>query len=1280
MSTESHRDERLFELQERVLGLRQAGDTIDPVALAAQFELEPADVDACLRAADLLGQGIEVAPTPPELPEEFELLGELGRGGMGVVYRVHQKALGRDLALKVLRTAELDDAQSLSRFEHEARALARLRHPNIVGVHAVGRSGTAVYYTMDLVEGQDLAEVLRTGPLPVVKAVHLARQVADAVAHAHRQNILHRDLKPGNVLMDGDGNAHVVDFGLARDLSADRSRHTRTGQLLGTPGSMSPEQAAGDSSALGPATDVHGLGALLYEMLVGRPPFAAASLHELLRAVVENDPPRADAASRAVPRDLATVCEHAMARDRRARYPSAEAFGDDLRRFAEGQPIEAQPLGLASRTGRRLLREKRLVALGLVALLMAAVAFWVGSSLERADRTLELADSLRARGEASAALACVEANDVKDGGSDEQQRRLVLALLDCAERSPTSESADQQLARAASLIRPNYRITKLGGGSGGSHGGRPQVSLDRYRDIGFRDRTQAGSQTPPWSVLALRHAFLTGNPELVRDACNQFGMLGPNIESVMRWLAPARENPRDLSHASALGICLVVAMEADDVDDYRAAFPDGDAPQQLLVDLVRIRSRLPVAFQQAFERVVHGVHEQWRSFLSPGELAIAPLLEFANSPDASAGQRADAAALGAVAMGCQAVGVGRQEPQAVERILRDWNVWLDATASKRLQIRNDLAAWLWPRLPVESSNQGTLSDWFTLATGCPERMRDAACLWWQAHREDDPAKLLSHGSVASVEELLDRLGSASGSEQRRLHDLLTLRAGERSVPWPGGGPGATGTVADPERIAWIHAWLQAFDRASSREVRLRMAWLAFEDGAARPRVVARTSVRGRVGDIRTLDLVVPDVLQMPTTRVAEFYSQVPSNLLGLAESGTGIVQKTKVTFLPGAGGALALVLDESHEARGESQWRVDGRSSHQAARVATGDVGALATSQMRWRHSADRTVELVLMSALEDGAATDAPWSAQAWQLALERSLLATPPAAPPTRVALRAASRLPVPTARAVLARAPEQASPGVDAAGEEDYDYREDRWLALLLAGESDNELDEASVRGIGKRWYGAAFWGRLLRGSHSEPVRAIAREGLAPCEPGRAVARTLSATLSEGDVPAELAKRLTAGTARDWGVVGRWTLMIFCLFAWMAGLLRFIRTTPGTVLRQQARFAMLFGALIVWIQPVVVAGLALPPAWLWFTLHAGLFQLGQSKGERASWLVRLIGSIIIILAVASFVRCAGWWAPSRFTQAVLPPILVCLASFGMMQASVAREPRRPRNRLPG
>ena len=302
------------------------------------------------------GTGMLPGVTPlPATFGDYELLEEIGRGGMGVVYRAVQKSLGRTVAIKMLLRRDLASPADLSRFRSEAEAAARLDHPGIVSIFEVGEFDGHPFYSMQLVEGTTLAKRLLQGPLPAREAAALLAKVADAVQVAHTRGVLHRDLKPSNILIDAGGEPHVSDFGLAKRLEAEESV-THTGAILGTPCYMSPEQAAGSRGDVGPTSDVWSLGAILYQMLTGRPPFQASSPMDTLLAVLESDPPVPRSIDRQVDRDLEMIALKSLQKPQELRYGSAAELAADLRAFLAGEPVAARHGGFADMFAR-LFRE-----------------------------------------------------------------------------------------------------------------------------------------------------------------------------------------------------------------------------------------------------------------------------------------------------------------------------------------------------------------------------------------------------------------------------------------------------------------------------------------------------------------------------------------------------------------------------------------------------------------------------------------------------------------------------------------------------------------------------------------------------------------------------------------------------------------------------------------------------------------------------------------------------------------------------------------------------------
>jgi predicted Ser/Thr protein kinase len=273
---------------------------------------------------------------------DYELLEEIARGGMGVVYKGRQVSLNRTVAIKMILSGELASPDDIERFHNEAQAAANLKHPNIVAIHEVGRHEGRYYFSMDYVEGQSLAELIQAGPLPARKAAEYVRTIAEAVHFAHQRGTLHRDLKPANVLVGTDDQPQITDFGLAKRVAGD-SGLTATGAVLGTPSYMSPEQASGRQADVGPQSDVYSLGSILYELLTGRPPFCAASAVATLRQVTDNPPTAPHKLKHDVPRDLETICLKCLEKSPHVRYHSARELAEELGRFLNHEPIHARP-------------------------------------------------------------------------------------------------------------------------------------------------------------------------------------------------------------------------------------------------------------------------------------------------------------------------------------------------------------------------------------------------------------------------------------------------------------------------------------------------------------------------------------------------------------------------------------------------------------------------------------------------------------------------------------------------------------------------------------------------------------------------------------------------------------------------------------------------------------------------------------------------------------------------------------------------------------------------
>ena len=285
---------------------------------------------------------------------DYELLEEVGRGGQGVVFRARQKSLNRTVALKVISLGQWASEAHLKRFRREAEAAASLDHPGIVPIHEVGERDGSCYFSMKFIEGGQLDEVVRRKPMSIRQAAELIAKVARTVHYAHEHGILHRDIKPGNILLDKNGEPHLTDFGLARLLDT-QSSVTRTIDVLGTPSYMAPEQAAGETTKLSKATDVYGLGAVLYQLLTGQPPFAGGTTYETIRLLRDTEPRPPRLLNPKIDRDLSTICLKCLEKDPQRRYSSALALAEDLEHWLKHEPIQAKPSGFFTH-GRKWVR------------------------------------------------------------------------------------------------------------------------------------------------------------------------------------------------------------------------------------------------------------------------------------------------------------------------------------------------------------------------------------------------------------------------------------------------------------------------------------------------------------------------------------------------------------------------------------------------------------------------------------------------------------------------------------------------------------------------------------------------------------------------------------------------------------------------------------------------------------------------------------------------------------------------------------------------------------
>ncbi len=469
------------------------------------------------------GRRSDGTPRPPaELPRipGYGLESVLGRGGMGVVYKALHLRLGRHVALKMLLAGEFAAAEQLARFAREAEVVAGLCHPNIVKVFDVGDHDGRPWFTMELIEGGSLAQRLAGGPQPARAAASMVVTLAEAMEAAHAGGVVHRDLKPANILMAADGTLKISDFGLARRLHGGGSELTLSGATLGTPSYMAPEQALGKERLIGPAVDVYALGALLYELLTGRPPFRGETAAETERMVIHDDPVRPSHLNAKVPRDLETILLKCLQKDPARRYGTAAALADDLHRFLRDEPITARPVGASERAlkwmRRRPAQASAVAGAALLAAVVLSALLWL--SMQRASTERAASDDLNdmARREqagdwvgAATALERVRTR-LGDGGSAALRARVADGQRDL---ELVAQLDDIRLRRAAvrdgrfdpgtnrKLADASYEAAFREGGWG-VVGDDPQATGARIAMSGIRDALVAALDD--WAVCLPR--------------------------------------------------------------------------------------------------------------------------------------------------------------------------------------------------------------------------------------------------------------------------------------------------------------------------------------------------------------------------------------------------------------------------------------------------------------------------------------------------------------------------------------------------------------------------------------------------------------------------------------------------------------------------------------------------------------------------------------------------------------------------------------------------------
>lgn len=470
---------------------------------------------------------------------EYELQAEIARGGMGIVFKARQTRLNRIVAVKMILAGELADREDVRRFLSEAEAAAGLDHPGIVPVYESGEIGGQHFFSMGFVDGESLATRLADGPLPPRRAAALLAELADAVDYAHERGVIHRDLKPGNILLDRDGHPRVTDFGLAKRVTGD-SGLTRTGQTLGTPSYMPPEQASGKLDAIGRAADVYALGAVLYAALTGRPPFQAATPLDTMLQVLDQDPVAPRQLNAGVPRDLETIALKCLEKEPHKRYATAQELAGELRRFLRGEPIHARPVGRVER-GWRWCKRKPVVAglaAGVAAALVAGTVVSSYFAIEANHRAIvessakQEALALKTIAEKNAKQAKTEARRADQNAAEAKANaRIAKANAEREARARVAAERQLRLATAERLAAISYTEREES----------PDVSLLLAVESGRATRPDDQRLQPNCHQALLDALAAIGGRSLVGHRAEINGVA---ISPDGRWLATASEDHR----------------------------------------------------------------------------------------------------------------------------------------------------------------------------------------------------------------------------------------------------------------------------------------------------------------------------------------------------------------------------------------------------------------------------------------------------------------------------------------------------------------------------------------------------------------------------------------------------------------------------------------------------------------------------------------------------------------------------------------------------------------
>jgi len=493
----------------------------------------------------------------------YEVLGELARGGVGVIYRARQKGLERVVALKVLQGGTMASQEQVQRFLNEAQAAAKLQHPNIVPIHEFGSNEGQYFFTMDFVEGKSLADMMANGPIPAREALEIVRQTAEALHYAHDRGVIHRDIKPGNILIDLSGRVKITDFGIAKEVTREQLHLTMEGQVMGTPRYMSPEQASGKTALADRRSDVFSLGATFYEMLTGTAVFDAENVYAVLQKVVTLDPPAPHKVNRKVHRDVSTICLKALEKRPERRYETAQEMADDIKRFLDGEPIEARPVSVFERGARKAVRHWKAVVVNTAIFAAAAYGVWFYLQSRPGHLRIELQPTLVNVALDGSDIACEEL---------EKGRELAAGTHELhAELEPTHDPVTLKFElrpgeRRVLPVTLHRRRGQLVVTTDPPDAGITVIGPDGYHAPFRGPRVEQTLPTGPYAVLVHRENYLAKRTELNIER-QQTSTLHFALPAVTLWSVPTSGN--------VLSVPAAADMDGDGWTDVVAGDDDG---------------------------------------------------------------------------------------------------------------------------------------------------------------------------------------------------------------------------------------------------------------------------------------------------------------------------------------------------------------------------------------------------------------------------------------------------------------------------------------------------------------------------------------------------------------------------------------------------------------------------------------------------------------------------------------------------------------------------------